>query len=182
MSTKDPMHARNPLDWIGKRYLGWTAYGLMLMAAALIQFTPHLLEIGGAKPMLLLPLVVSVALFTGPAGGAAMGAFAGFLWDMYAGKLLGLYGLLLFLIGCAGGLLAWLLIRNNVFSAWALSAGATLLYTLAAWGLTYWLLQKERPFWVLWAYYLPDFLYTALTAPLVYMAVRAVARLLRRRR
>lgn len=170
-----------PFRWIGKRYLIWTAYGLLLLAAALIQFTPHFLAIGGAKPMLLLPLVVSTALFTGPAGGAAMGAFAGLIWDIYAGRLMGLYALTLMAVGCACGLIVWLLMRNNVVTATLLSCAAVLLYILISWGLTYVLLRGERPFWVLWAYYLPDALYTALSAPLIYCGVKAVEKIVRNR-
>lgn len=181
MRASDPIHSRNPLDWIGKRYLNWVAYGLLLLLASLLQFTPHLLEIGNAKPLLLLPAIVSIALFTGPAGGMAAGAICGFVWDIYSGGLLGLYGLLLMLIGAGSGLSAWLFVRNNVLSGTLMSSAATLLFTLFAWGLTYLLLQKDQPFAVLWLYYLPDCLYTVLVSPLVYEAVKLTALFLRRR-
>ena len=82
---------------------------------------------------------------------------------------------------CGCGLLAWLLVRNNFWSGCLLSAGASLLYTLFSWGITYVLFRREHPFWVLLTYYLPDCLYTLLTAPLIYWGTRAVFRLLRKR-
>ena len=181
MNETDGLRPRNPLDWIGKRYLSWTAYGLLLLVCSLVQFAPHLFEIGGAKPMLFIPAVVCIAMHTGPAGGLAAGAIAGLVWDLFSGGLLGLSGLLLMLIGTACGLLTWLLVRNNELSALLMCAAAALVFTLTVWGLTYVLMQREQPFFVLWAEYLPDWLYTAVVSPIIYQATRFCARILRRR-
>lgn len=180
MSNGDSLRKHNPLDWLGKRYLAWTAYGLIVLLCTLIQFTPHFLEIAGAKPMLLIAAVVCIAMYTGPTGGLITGAVAGFVWDIFGGGLLGLHGLLLMLCGTACGLLTWLLIRNNVLSATLLCSGAALVITLFLWGVTYVLFGKEQPFTVLLVYYLPDWLYTAVLSPLIYYAVRFSARRLRR--
>ena len=180
MSNGDSLRKHNPLDWLGKRYLAWTAYGLILLLSLLIQFAPHFFEIAGAKPMLLIPAVMCIAMYTGPTGGLVAGAVAGFAWDVFGEGILGLHGLLLMLCGTACGLLTWLLIRNNVLSATLLCGGAALLITLLLWSVTYVLFGKEQPFTVLFYYYLPDWLYTAAVSPLMYYAVRFCARRVRR--
>ena len=181
MSEKTTLRGGNPLAAVRKEYIKWTAYGLLLLAAFLLQSAPRALQIAGAKPLLLVPLVVAIALFTGPIGGGAAGAAAGFLWDVYADCLPGFHGLFLLVIGCGCGLLVVLLMRNNQLTAVLLCAGALVLQVLYDWGLSYLLLGYDRPFAALWYTYLPCALYTLLVSPLVYGITLAVTRVLRRR-
>ena len=181
MSEKTTLRGGNPLAAVRDKYVRWTAYGLLILAAFLLQSAPRALQIAGAKPLLLVPLVVAIGLFTGPVGGGAAGAVAGFLWDVYADRLPGFHGLFLLCIGCACGLLVVLLMRNNMLTAILLCAGALLLQVLYDWGLTYVLLGHDRPFAALWHTYLPCAAYTLLLSPLLYFITLAVTRFVRRR-
>jgi len=117
-----PVGSRNPLQRLSRRYLTWTAYGLLIVAAVILQSLPRGLPvIGGVRPVLIVPLVVCAAMYEGPVGGAAAGIAAGLLWDMFSDRLLGFHALLLLIVGCACGLLVRLLIRNNLLSALLLS-------------------------------------------------------------
>ena len=80
-------------------------YGGLILLFFLWQAAPHgFPTVFGARPMLLLPLVVAIAMFEGPGGGAAAGVAAGLLWDLYAFRLFGFHALLLLVLGAAVGL------------------------------------------------------------------------------
>lgn len=163
------------------RYLKWTAYGLMILLACILQSTPHLFTILGARPLLIVPVVISIAMFTGPVGGAAAGIAGGLLWDLYADRLLGFNALLLLILGCACGLLVHVLIRNNLLSAMLLIGGALLVQCLADWFFNHVLLGLDHPFYLLLHQVLPNMAYTLIVAPLLYGLTLLIARLLRRR-
>lgn len=175
LNEKDPMHR------LSIRYLKWTAYGLLLLAAAILQATPHAFTVLGARPLLLIPMVVCVAMFTGPVGGAAAGVAAGILWDLNSTRLLGFNALVLMAVGCGCGLFVHLLLRNNLLSAMLLFSGALLIQGLADWFFNTLLLGKEDPLFRLLHLQLPDMAFTLVVSPLVYGVTLLVARLLRRR-
>ncbi len=182
MDEQGKLREKNPLRFVSAGYLRWTAYGLLLLLAALLQMTPRLLPaVCGARPLLLVPLVVCIALFTGPMGGAAAGVAAGLLWDVFSERLFGFNALLLLVAGCACGLLVRLLLRNNLWTALLLCAGAGLFQVLCDWFFNYALLAYERPFTVLAISYLPNLLYTLILSPLLYAMTYGVTKLLRNR-
>ena len=169
------------MAWIQARYLSWTAWGLLILLFSLLQMMPHAFEIFGAQPLFLVPLVVCIALFNGPIGGAAAGLAAGLLWDLYATHIYGFNGLILMIIGCVAGLLIWLLLRNTWLTAWMLCAAAALAQVTLDWLFCYLIAGRDGPGWVLLHTYLPNALYTALLSPLFYFLARGVIRTLRKR-
>lgn len=182
MDRQPKIQEKNPLRRLSGRYLKWTAYGLLLLGAALLQMAPRAFpEIYGARPLLLLPVAVSIAMFEGPVGGAAAGIAAGLLWDLYAGRLFGFNALILLAICCAAGLLVRLLIRNNLLSALLLFTGALLIQGLLDWFFTYVLWMEEDPLYVLTRLMLPDMAYTLVVSPLLYGLTLLVAKTLRKR-
>lgn len=180
MNGKPSLRGGNTLSAVREKYVRWTAYGLLLLVAFLFQSAPHSLEIAGIKPLLLLPLVVAIGLFTGPIGGGAAGAAAGFLWDIYADRLPGFHGLFLLCIGCVSGLLVVLLMRNNLLTAMLLCAGTLVLQVLYDWGLTYCILVRDHPMQLLCDVYLPTALYTLLVSPLLYLLTLWITRFLQK--
>lgn len=182
MNQPDKLGDHNPMHRLSARYLKWTAYGLWLLLICVLQNTPRLLpEILGARPVLVVPLVVCIALYTGPLGGAAAGVAAGLLWDMYSTRLLGFNALLLLVIGCVCGLLVRLLIRNNILSAMLLMTAALVLQGLADWLGNYVILAVEDAGFVLLHTILPNMAYTLVLSPLLYLITRAIAKGLAKR-
>ncbi len=166
-------HARLPLD---PRVRAVLVYGAMVFLFALWQAAPHGFPvIGGGRPLLLLPLTVSVAMFTGPAGGAAVGTAAGLLWDLTSERLFGAGALLFLLIGCTVGLLARLLLRNNWLSALLLHTGSTVLALLLDWIFFCLLPGRAGAVWLLCHTMLPCALYTLVLALPIYGLVRLAA-------
>ncbi len=82
----------------------WLCYSLVLVLAAVLQTTPRFLNIGSVKPVFLLPVCLAVALCEGPYAGALFGAVGGLLWDLTAGRTVGLLGISAMLL-CFGAAL-----------------------------------------------------------------------------
>lgn len=182
MDNQTKLNEKNPMRRISGRYLKWTAYGLLLLGAAILQMAPRVFpSIFGARPLLLVPVIISIAMFEGPIGGAAAGIAGGLLWDLYADRLFGFSALFLMAIGCACGLLVRLLIRNNLLSAMLLFAGGLLVQGLTDWFFNYVLLMKDDPLFVLVRLMLPDMGYTLVVSPALYGLTLLVAKILRKR-
>lgn len=165
-----------------KSYAAWLVYGLGALCVLLLQSAPHFFPtLWGARPVPLVLFVTCVALCEGAQLGAMIGALAGLLWGIYSFRLFGFDALVLMLIGLAAGLLVEWLLRANFLSAVLLCAGATLTQALLEWLFCYVLFWKEQSVTVLWRVFLPNCLYTVVLTPLMYWAVRGLARRIRRR-
>ena len=182
MEESNKIDGRDPLRRLSGRYLKWTAYGILIVLACPLQGAPRLIpEVLGGRPILIIPVVVSIAMFVGPIGGAAAGIAGGLLWDLYADRLFGFNAILLLAICCACGLLVRLLIRNNLLSALLMVTAALLIQGLFDWFFNYVLLGGGEPLYHLLHLTLPNIVYTLVLSPLLYGGVRFTARLLRRR-
>ena len=182
MDNQPKLNEKNPLHRLSGRYLKWTAYGLLILGAGRMQRPPRgFPAVSGARPLQLTPIVVSIAMFEGPVGGAAAGIAGGLLWDLYADRLFGFSALFLMAICCACGLLVRLLIRNNLLSAMLLFSGALLTQGLMDWFFNYVLWMKEDPLYMLGRMLLPDMAYTLVVSPLLYGLTLLIAKTLRKR-
>lgn len=170
------------LFWV-RNYLSWILYGLGALLIVLLQMAPRFFPvILNARPAPLLLFVVCVAVFEGPKVGAAVGVFAGLLWDLYSFRLFGLNAFILLLISITVGLLVQWLLRANFLSGMLLCAGGVLAHTLLDWLLCYALFLHNETGVVLLHVYLPNALYTMALAPFIYWMVLVMARFLRRHR
>ncbi|HJD22950.1 MAG TPA: rod shape-determining protein MreD [Firmicutes bacterium] len=182
MPDNEPIGSHNPMPKLGHRYLKWTAYGLILLLALLLQSAPRLFpEIAGGRPVLLIPLAVAIAMCEGPVGGAAAGVAAGLLWDLFSDRLLGFNALILMALCCAAGLLIQLLMRNNLLSFLMLIAGTLAIQGILDLFFNHILVSQAEPAYVLLHLLLPNAVYTLVLSPLLYGAVYGISRLLRRR-
>ncbi len=91
-------------------------YACIAILLCVVQNTPGLLVIGGAKPMLTAAFVVAVAMFEGEFAGALAGAFGGMLCDFFSYYRFGYYCLVFFLCCLAVGLLVQGYMRPVVFN------------------------------------------------------------------
>lgn len=161
------------------RSLQYAAFGFFLLFCFLLQMTPGALpRIAGGLPLLLIPGVVCVGMFTDPVTGGLCGALAGFAWDMFSARPTGLCALYLLAAGCICGLLVQLLMRNNWLTALLLCGGAAFLQGLLDWLLTCVLWRLPDSGQVLLRQYLPNFCYTlAVSLPLYYLTLAIAKRL-----
>jgi rod shape-determining protein MreD len=180
MKTKDKLGASHLINRLSSRYLKWTAYGLILLLTSILQSLPRFLpEIGGSRPILIIPVVVFIAMFEGPVGGASAGIAGGILWDLFSDRLLGFNALLLLIICCACGLMSQLLIRNNLISSMLMTAAALFSHGIIDWFIYDLMLENDQPLNMLLWYTIPSFFYSLILAPLLYLLIYHVSRTLR---
>lgn len=156
-----------------------SVYIKRILMAVLVVFTavaqhtdsavPRLFSV---PPMLLIPVVVSIAMFERSMAGMIFGAVAGILWDFAAVRGDGYFSVMLCAIGFFSGAAVTYLMRNNIYSALVLSAASTAVCNVGYWLI--FILGKgyEGALSVLFSYYLPSVLYTIVFVFIYYHIVR----------
>ncbi len=146
---------------------------LMLLLTALFQNTDGLtLTLFGARAFLLIPAAVFAGMFERSLFGAALGAFAGALWDI-SSAYDGFNAVFLCIAAFVGGLLISRIMRDGILTALTLAAFFTALY-IVLYVLIFFVFAGVRRTGVLFGFYLPSFLYTAAVSPLQYFILKAV--------
>lgn len=145
-------------------------YSLLLLALYIIQTTPHLLAVGGVKPMTTIGGVVAIALLEKEEVGAVYGIIGGLLCDVSGFVLFGFNTLMLFIWCVIIGLLATHYLKPRLITYMLLVAAVTFsvlglqfVFIYGIWGLqslVYLFMQNVA--WIT--------LYTLLISPLIYFA------------
>lgn len=131
-------------------------------------------QINGVSPMVLVPLVVSIAMFEKSFTGMIFGAFAGILWDMFSVTADGYFSIMLAVIGFFCGVIITHVFRNNIVSALILSFGSTVICTLGYWLIFIVANSYTDPMYILQRYYLTGILYTMIFVFIEYYIVMLV--------
>lgn len=154
----------------------FAAYAMELLVLFVLQETPGLIPaVASARPLLVLPAAVSIAMFEGETASMAFGLLGGLLLDFGHGSVLGFHALLL-AAGCyLISLVAANLLQSNFLSALLLTAAAVAVVVLLQWLFYFVLRGYEHAGYALTAHYVPLFCYTELIMPLVYYFNRALA-------
>lgn len=164
------MALRKNSKWVIK----WGIYGILLLVLYCVQTAPSLLTIHHIKPVLLIPLAVSIALFEGEIGSAVFGLITGFLWDFASGKVFGFYGMVLMICCLLVALLSMYLVLVNVVNA-LLTVGAVSLIC-SIWNfLFYYLIWGYRGVWFSFGQLLLSSLYTMIFAIPFFYLIRFIA-------
>ncbi|NLJ31061.1 MAG: rod shape-determining protein MreD [Clostridiales bacterium] len=165
------------LKWI--RYF---AYTIELLAFFVVQETPGLIPaVFGARPVLVIPAALSIALFEEELPSLFFGAFAGLLTDLGISPTLGFHALLLGVACFFLSVLAANLIHTNFLTAMASAAVVPFFLFLIQWVFFYVLTEYESPWYAFTTHYLPIYAYTAALMPVAYYFNRALALQLRDR-
>lgn len=150
---------------------------LIVFSAIAVHSRGLIPQISGASPMILVPLVVSIAMFERSVTGMLYGAFAGILWDMFSVSADGYFSVTLAVIGFFSGAIITYIFRNNIISAFILSFGSTIICAVG-----YWLIfivgnSYTDPMYILKNYYIPAILYTMVFVLIQYYLVVLVFKL-----
>ena len=160
-----------------KNLLKWAVYALAVVLTAVFQGTPHLLPaIAGDLPAVIVPCVLSVAIFEGETPGAVFGIAGGLLWDIEGGRTFGYHALLLMVMCIAVALLIQNLFRNTVVAALIFSVCATALIEFLTWFFFIYLAGDERLGFAFLRIILPTVAYTAVFAVPFYYGAKYVHR------
>lgn len=155
------------------RFLG---YAIEILAVFAIQETPGLLpELFGARPVLLIPTALSIAMFEGETASMAFGLAAGLLMDFGYGSILGFHAAM-FAAACF--LIARItanLFQTNFITAMLIAAVTAASAVLLQWACFFVLAGYTDPFYALVNHYLPIFGYSVIFMPITYYFNRALA-------
>ncbi len=151
-------------------------FALLIVFTAILQNTNGLFpKIGNASAMLLIPLVVSIAMFERDVAGMLFGLFAGFVWDFYSAHVDGYYIIFLTCVGYACSYLISRYMRNNIVTAMVYSLVFSFLCVTLYW-LFFIVFNSVSGVWTLYGrIYLTSAVYTVALTPLYYYFIRAIA-------
>lgn len=161
------------------RLIRYLAYTLELLVLFMVQETPGLLpEVLGARPVLVLPAGLAMAMFEEETPAMAFGIAAGLFCDFGYSGVLGFHGLLM-------GVLCFflsLLVRTYLQASWLTALLAGILgigLIMGGQWLYFYFFHYSMPLYALKHHYLPKYLYTLLFVPLLYLLNKGLADTLR---
>ena len=159
-------------------YIKRILLAVLVVFTAVAQHTDTALpRLFSVPPMLLVPVVVSIAMFERSTVGMIFGTMAGVLWDFATVRGDGYFSVLLCAVGFLSGAAVTYLMRNNIYSALVLGGIATTVCNVG-----YWLIfirgkGYEGALSVLFSYYLPSVLYTMAYVFVYYYIVKFISEL-----
>lgn len=160
-------------------YIRRALIAVLVVLTALFQHTRGALPtLGGVRTMPLVALVAVVALFERSLAGLLFGLFAGVLWDFASVSGDGFFAVMLCLVGFLGGLASSFVLRNNIFSAFAVSFVSLFVCLVAYWFGFVYLKGYDSSVSLLLRYYIPSCFYTLIFTPVYYYLIRGVKRAL----
>ena len=157
------------------RYL---AYVLELLVLFMLQETPGLLpSIFGARPVLLFPAVVAIAMLEPEVPALLFGVVGGLFCDFGLSGMLGFNALVLGVLCFFISLVIRTYLQNNMATAILTGVWSIGLVVLAQWFFLYFF-QYSYPAYALTHHYLPKYFYTLLFLPLLYLLNRGLSQAL----
>ena len=160
-----------------KLILKWIVLGLFILFVFTLQSTPSFLEILGIKPLLLLPLAVSISMFEGEWVGGLVAMACGLLWDMAGEAPFGSYGFLCLVVGVATGLLLKLLLRNEWFNCLFLVFTASVIIICMEFLFAYGIRDYDNIGQIFLTKHLPMIFYTSAISPALYFVVKSIEKI-----
>ena len=162
------------------RFIRYFAYALELLVLYMIQQTPGFLpSLFGARPILIIPAVLAIAMFEPEIPAMAFGIFGGLLIDFGIGDALGFHGIMLGVACYVISALSANLLRTNLFTSFLVNTLALLLIVTLQWIFYYVLYDYEYPVYALVYHYLPRIAYSLVLTPITFYFNRAFAMLIR---
>lgn len=129
----------------------------------------------GARPVLVIPAVLTVAMFESPVPSMIFGLLGGLLVDFGFGGMLGFHALLLAVVCYFVAVMAENFFQTNFLTAMLISVLVTAAITLLQWACFYVLYGYQHVLYTLTTHYLPLFVYTTVLTPVTYYFNRALA-------
>jgi len=146
--------------------------GLIITASVVLQSTVvSLLQVGNARPDLLLLVTVSAGLLSGRTSGGSVGFFGGLLWDLLTAQFFGMYTLAKLLTGYTVGSFEKKVFKDNPLLPLVAIFLATVFHEIVLYICAY-TLGIEAPFFLLIGKnVVPSAIYNCLLMPFVYFGM-----------
>lgn len=153
----------------------WLCYCLVLLLGTVIQTTPRFLNIGSVKPVFILPVCLAVALCEGPYAGAIFGAVGGLLWDMTAGRTVGLLAISAMLLCFAAAMVVEAYLKVNHMNFVFISGMGCLLIVSMDFLFNYVMRSYSNAGGRFWSVLVPICVFTAAISPPVFWLVQKIS-------
>lgn len=159
------------------RTVRYLVFSLELLVLFMLQQTPNLFpEIYGTRPILLLPAVFTIAMFEKEIPSMAFGIAGGLLLDFAAGgSVLGIHAIILSAITFFVSVISQSYMQPNFFTAVITSVWSVGLVVVLNWLIHFYIPGYQYPTQAFLYHYLPQYGYTILLFPLIYLMNRGIA-------
>lgn len=162
------------------RLVRYLAFVLEIYFLYLLQQTPGLFpEIYGARPVLLFPVAVSIAMLETELPAMSFGIVAGLFVDFGFGGALGFHSLTMAVICYFVSVLSRTVLRVNMGAAMLMGMWTIAVFVILGWLYQYVWNGYSYISYALLHHYLPKYMYTLLLFPLIFMLTRGLARAMR---
>ena len=156
-------------------FLKWFCYFMLLFICYVLQSTPRFLVIlGDVKPVLLIALCVAVAMTELEFSGAIFAVFAGIMWEVSAGVLVGGFSLPLMIMCFLVGVFVKVYFRNNYFNLMVATLVITLILLSFYFLFSYVIYGYKAFAEYYFGFLVPTCIYTAAVSPVLLFLVKKV--------
>lgn len=168
------------MSWQGSRLLRYLLYSLLILVLYILQGTPGLFpEILGARPILLLSVALSIAMFEPAIPTIAFAVAAGILLDLGYGDTLGMHAIMFVLICYLVSALTKSILQVNLVTATIIAVISTAIVIFFGWLFQYVLAGYSYAGYALTNVYIPKFFYTLIMFPLIFLGTNLIASFIR---
>lgn len=151
------------------------AYTLELLVLFTVQETPGLTpSIFGARPVLLVPAVLTIAMFEKEVTAMVFGVVGGLFCDFGLSGVLGFHGLILGVLCFAVSLMVQVYLQINLVTALLTTLWTVGLTVLLQWVFLHYFVYSDAQY-ALTHFYLPKYFYTMIFVPLLYFLNRGLS-------
>lgn len=154
-----------------KMVVKWMLIALVIILSATINTTG---KANGARPLLLIPVVVCISMSQSEIVSGIIGAVCGLLMDITCGTLVGVNAVVMLVIGVTISLLCLHLIKNNLVDAVLLTAAACMIQGFINFFFNYAIWGVSNYFSVLLKILIPSCLFTVICSPVAYFVIRII--------
>lgn len=164
------------------KYFRFITYTIEILAFFIVQQTPGLIpNILGERPMLLLPILVTIAIFEGEMAGLFFGLIIGILSDVGLWDIIGFYAIIFMVMGYFISILATNFFKANLITALIVASITILISYLLYYIFAYVLKFYDAAGYAFVRHFLLRMLYTLMVTPVFYFFNKAIALQLRRK-
>lgn len=158
------------------KFLRHFAYIVEILVCFIVQDTPGLVpSIMGGRPIFLISVLVTIAIFENEIVGLSFGLFIGILLDFGLFDIVGFHAIILALIGYFVGILSVNVIKNNFITAFIIIFVSTIVFYLFNFLFLYVLRGFGDNLYAFLNHYLSRIVYSLVLSPLFYIFTRAIA-------
>lgn len=161
-------------------YIKRILLALIVVLAAVLQNTPGAFaQMFSSSAMLLIPVVVSIAMFESETISLFFGLCAGLLWDIVSVRGYFFHSVIICVAAFFISMLIRRRIRNTLLSAMILTFATTFIHNTLYWILFVLIPNSQGAAGVFFRFYLISCVYTTLVGIVIYLIIRPIERVFR---